>query len=275
MSGRLLLLEDVDSTQAEARRQFLAGGNGPLWILARQQSAGVGRAGRTWASPPGNLHLSLLFAPQAPLKHWPQLSMLASLVVCKAIARLMVQAGLPGLREALALKWPNDLLLNGRKLGGILLETVEAPHVPAAPAADAPPPDAGAERPVAMRRALIIGWGINITHAPPPEEVRWPAISLAETGMQLHPLLLFETLRDTFWRWYQVWQSHGGRNVHQAWRRRAYGLGRRMSLHTGQGTLAGTFEDIREDGALLLRTDDGTLHALMAGEVSKVMPEGE
>jgi len=270
VSGRLLLLEETDSTQEEARRRFLAGGNGPLWVLARQQAAGRGRAARRWVSPPGNLHLSLLFRPEAEQARWPQLSLLASLVACKAIARLAVRAGQPHLREELALKWPNDLLLDDRKLGGILLETVEVPH-----AFVSPGPNTGTQRQAAMRRALIIGWGINLAHAPPPGDVRWPAISLAESGMELHPLLLFETLRDAFWRWYQVWQSHGVRNVHQAWRRRAYGLGRRIRLNTGQGERTGIFEDIREDGALLLRTDDGALHALHAGEVSSVAPEGE
>ena len=252
MSGRLLLFDEIDSTQEEARRRFLAGVGGPLWVLAARQTAGRGRRQRAWQSPPGNLHLSLLFRPEAPLRRWPELSLLASLVAAKSIERLAAQSGRRELREDVALKWPNDVLLRGRKLGGILLETVQAPHEDG------------------QRQALIIGWGINLATAPPAEEVRWPAIALAETGLQPHPGLVFETLRDAFWRWYQVWQAHGARNVHQAWRKRAFGLGGMIRLRHGDEELRGRFVDIEPTGALVMELPDGTRKMLHAGEVAGV-----
>ncbi len=274
MSGRLLLLDEVDSTQAEARRQFVAGASGPLWVLARQQAAGRGRGGRAWISPPGNLHLSLLFRPEAELKRWPELSPLAALVAHKAIARLLAQAGRREVRDRLALKWPNDLLLDGRKLGGILLETVEAPH---ANTATAPVPDAPKEQ-GGVRRALIIGWGVNLLNAPPDEAVRWPAVSLAAAlgNEQLvpQPLLLFEVLRDTFWRWYQVWQSFGPRNMREAWLKRAHGLGGRLRLRHGGEVLEGRFADLGPAGELVLKLPDGTRHMLAAGEIERVEMPG-
>ncbi len=274
MSGQLLVLNEVDSTQIEARRRFEAGENGPLWVLARRQTAGRGRRARSWESPSGNLHLSLLFRPEVPLRRWPELSLLASLVAVKTIERLTVQAGRRDLREALALKWPNDVLLNGCKLGGILLETVQAVH--GASGATPPLPDAPAPGHGDLRRALIIGWGLNLAAAPPPEQVRWPATALAETGLEVHPGLVFETLRDAFWRWYQVWQAHGVRNVHQAWRKRAFGLGGMIRLRHGGEELHGRYVNIDPSGALVLQLADGRQRVLHAGEVAGVeMNEGK
>ena len=272
MSGRLLLLDEVDSTQAEARRQFAAGASGPLWVLARRQTAGRGRGGRAWISPPGNLHLSLLFRPEADLKRWPELSLLSALVAHKAIARLLAQAGRREVRDRLALKWPNDLLLDGRKLGGILLETVEAPHANAMPVPDAPMEGHG------TRRALVIGWGVNLLHAPPDEAVRWPAIALADAlgddRLVPQPPLLFEALRDAFWRWYQVWQSFGPRNMREAWLKRAHGLGGRLRLRHGGEVLEGRFADLGPAGELELELPDGTRRMLAAGEVERVEMPG-
>ena len=269
MSGRLLLFDAIDSTQEEARRQFLAGGNGPLWVLARWQTAGRGRGGRQWVSPPGNLHLSLLFRPEAAMRRWPELSLLAALVAHKAIARLLAQAGRVDVRERLALKWPNDLLLDGRKLGGILLETVEAPHANAAPVPDAPAPTGNG-----VRRALVIGWGVNLRHAPPDDVVRWSAISLAEAlgdeRLVPQPPLLFEVLRDAFWRWYQVWQSFGPKNVREAWLKRAHGLGGMVRLRHGGQELQGRFADLGPAGELVLELPDGGRRMLTAGEIERV-----
>lgn len=267
MSGRLLLFDEIDSTQEEARRQFLAGGNGPLWVLARRQTAGRGRGGRQWESPPGNLHLSLLFRPEVAMRRWPELSLLSALVAHKAIARLLAQAGCADVRARLALKWPNDVLLDGRKLGGILLETVEAPHGNALPAPDAPV-ESG------VRRALVIGWGVNLRHAPPDEMVRWPAVSLAEVlgdeRQVPQPPLLFEVLRDAFWRWYQVWQSFGPKNVREAWLKRAHGLGGMVRLRHGGRELHGRFADLGPAGELVLELPDGKRFSCMAGEVERL-----
>ena len=265
MTGRLLVLDEVDSTQDEARRHFVAGAPGPLWVLARQQKQGRGRSGRRWLSPPGNLHLSLLLRPEVELRRWPEMSLLAALVAHKALARLLAQAGRRDLRDALALKWPNDVLLHGRKLGGILLETVEAPHenVPT-PLPDAPEPHGG------VRRALIIGWGINLKQAPAREQARWPAISLAEAGVHLEPGLLLEVLRDTFWRWYQVWQAFGPKNVREAWRRRAHGLGGMVRLRHGRELLEGRFVDLGPAGELVLELAGGERRLFHAGEIEGV-----
>ncbi len=270
MTGRLLVLDEVDSTQDEARRRFIAGTPGPLWVLARQQAAGRGRSGRQWISPPGNLHLSLLFRPEVALRRWPEVSLLAALVAHKAAARLLARAGRRDLRDALSLKWPNDVLLHGRKLGGILLETVRAPGA----TDSATPPDAPATGHVEAggdgHRALVIGWGMNLRHAPPPDQARWPATSLSEHGVALHPGLMFEVLRDTFWRWYQVWQSYGPRNVREAWLKRAHGLGSTLHLRHGGELLSGRFADLGPSGELVLELPGGERRMFHAGEIEHV-----
>src|SRR5258708_39940625 len=115
-------LDTVDSTNAEALRRARAGERGPLWIVARQQSAGRGRRGRAWVSPPGNLHATLLLTDPAPAAAAPQLGFVAGLALVDAAA-----AAAPLLASRLALKWPNDLLCGARKIAGILIEGEGSP----------------------------------------------------------------------------------------------------------------------------------------------------
>ncbi len=250
-AGRHIVLDCVDSTQDEARRRYLEGELGPLWILARSQTAGRGRRQRSWRSARGNLHLSLLFVPPARKHRWPELSLLAALVAHKALARLAVMARRDDIRAALSLKWPNDLLLHGRKLGGVLPETVHDGN----------------------RQALVIGWGINLAHAPADTQVRWPATALCETGLPPPPPeVLFPLLRDTFWRWHHVWHEHGFSNVRDAWRRRVLGLGGQVSVRLGNEMLRGRFADIGPAGELELELTNGERRMLRAGEVVHVSP---
>ncbi|HHN67613.1 MAG TPA: biotin--[acetyl-CoA-carboxylase] ligase, partial [Thermopetrobacter sp.] len=213
--GRLIVHDAIDSTQDEARRLLAAGEAGPVWIMAHAQTAGRGRGGRRWVSPPGNLHLSLLMRPGVEARRWPELSLLAALAAHKALARLCVWAGRDDVRDALRLKWPNDVLLHGRKLAGLVLEGVDD--------------------------AVIIGWGVNLAHAPPDDAVRWPATALCDTGVTATPEQLFPVLRETFRRWHEVWRDFGFANTRKAWLKRAWGLGERLTMRVGDETLTGTF----------------------------------
>ena len=124
----VIRFDTVDSTNAEALRRACAGTRGPLWVVAAAQSAGRGRRGRAWTSPPGNLYASLLLVDPAPAAVAPQLAFVAGIAVRDAcIARRR-----PGLADALALKWPNDLLCRGAKIAGILIEG-RAPPTPSRP----------------------------------------------------------------------------------------------------------------------------------------------
>ena len=251
----LIVLDAVDSTQAEARRRLQARESGACWLLARRQTAGRGRKGRQWISPPGNLHLSLLLplddsgqgdalATQAFL---PQLSFVAALAAHKALCAAAMRHGLPQLQGLLALKWPNDVLLAERKLGGILLEaeTASAHHPP----------------------AVIIGWGVNLAQAPDEKAVRWPAVSLRDAGLALTPEVLARGIADAFARWFDIWRTRGFAPVREAWQARAWGMGRTVRFATEQAIVHGRMEGLDEDGALLLRTDEGTSMRFHAGEI--------
>ena len=114
---RLIAHEVLISTNVEALALARKGERGPLWVTAQRQTGGRGRRGRTWVSEPGNLHASLLLTDPAPAEHWPELAFVAALAVHDAVAEVA-----PALRPQLAIKWPNDLLLDGKKFAGILIE---------------------------------------------------------------------------------------------------------------------------------------------------------
>ena len=162
---RLAAHETLESTNAEALRLARGGERGPLWIVARQQTAGRGRRGSEWISPPGNLHATLLLVDPAPAECAPELSFVAALALHDAIVELA-----PSLRSDLSLKWPNDMLHGGGKLAGILIE---------------------GERP-ARELAVAIGIGVNCRHH--PGQTSYPATDLAAVGADISAESLFATL---------------------------------------------------------------------------------
>ena len=247
----LVVLDEAESTQDEARSLLKAGHEGPLWVLARRQTAGRGRGGMPWESAEGNLAASLLLRETAERNVLPQLSFVAALALHKAVRAVAMRHGAMRVADALELKWPNDLLLLGHKLAGILLESEPA---------------------VGERTPVIIGWGVNIRFAPKGADIRWPAISLAECGLAVSPEALLGELDDYFRRWHALWRRGGFAPVREAWTKRAWGLGRRVRVGTGGGRLEGTFRGIDESGAMLLVGDDGTVHALHAGEIEGLRP---
>ena len=150
---RLSAYDTLASTNAEALALARAAERGPLWIAARQQTAGRGRRGNAWVSPPGNLYATLLLTDPAPPDCAPQLSFVAVLALYDAIA-----ACAPALREALALKWPNDLLCRGAKLAGILIEGERAAE------------------------ALAVAIGIGVNCESHPSQTPYPATDLKGEG---------------------------------------------------------------------------------------------
>jgi len=224
--GRLIL-DTTDSTNEEARRRAPA--PEPLWILARKQTAGRGRLGRDWSSPRGNLSATLLIGRDEAPGELAKLSFHASLAVADLLAHFA-----PG--AEIATKWPNDALLTGSKVAGILLENVG--------------PGGG------HKANLAIGIGINLAHHPDPATSRWPPTSLvAETGAApgIEEALL--VLADHLDHWLGVTDFA---TVRAAWLTRASHLGRRIEVRLANQTLSGIFEDVDVEGALVLRTPNGT-----------------
>lgn len=232
-------MERVDSTNDEARRRVLAGAPHLTVIQASEQTSGHGRRGRTWVSRPGNLYVSFILRPQCAVATAGQVSFLVALALADALYEVS-----DGLLRATC-KWPNDLLLNGRKVSGILLEST-----------------ATAQGNVDW---LIAGVGVNLAHAPTGTD--FPATCLADEGAgQVTPERLLEALcQQLLVRW-TAWESHGFQSLRKDWLARAHGRGEILTVRLARETLRGRFVDLDEQGALVLDSGQGQRH-INAGDV--------
>jgi len=226
-------LEITDSTNAEAKRRAASGVRGPLWLRADTQSDGVGRSGREWYSPKGNLFTTLLMPINGELRD----AALVSFVACLAVADTL-DAYAP--LSLVSLKWPNDALLDGKKVAGVLLE-------------------AGGEL---DKRWLAVGIGINLVHK--PSEARWPPIALAEVSSPPSPDEALETLAQSFDAWQTQFETSGFLPIRDAWLSRAAHIREPIEARLADVTHTGVFQGIAEDGALLLAKDDGTIRITAA-----------
>ena len=223
------MLSEVDSTNAEALR-LAPNVAGPEWILGLRQTKGRGRRGRAWADPVGNFSATLLMHPAEAPDQVALRSFAASLALYDAFAELGAQG--------LALKWPNDVLLNGQKLAGILLEST------------------GRDGRI---DALCIGIGVNLIHAPDAvEEGAVPPTSLrAATGQTISPEGFLDTLAPAYARWEATFQTHGFAPIRTEWLNRAAKLGEVITARTMRDTHVGRFDTVDEGGNLVLQTDSG------------------
>ena len=234
---RCLNYETLGSTNAEALALARAGERGPLWITATTQSAGRGRRGRAWVSPPGNLYATLLLTEPSPTEMAPQLSFVAALALHDAVA-----ASAPALGPALKVKWPNDLLLGGAKLAGILIE--------------------GENEPVL---ATAIGIGVNCASHPPG--TAFPATDLASAGALVAPEQLLATLAQAMLRRLAQWsRGEGFAAIRADWLKRAAGLGEPIRVRLPEREFSGRFEGLDEAGRLLVGAE-GQVIPVTAGEV--------
>jgi BirA family biotin operon repressor/biotin-[acetyl-CoA-carboxylase] ligase len=236
---RLHRYKTLGSTNDEAKALARAGAPEGTLVWAEEQTAGRGRRGRIWLSPPGNLYLSLVLRPDGAPAHAAQLGFVTALGLGDGLAAL---AG-PALR--LSYKWPNDLLVNGRKLAGILLESENA----------------------ASDRVdfVVAGIGVNIIAA--PDDVEFPATSLTAEGVAgITPAILLEGFTRHFEIWAWRWRAAGFAAVRAAWLARASGLGEPVRVRLERSTVLGRFLDLDESGALVLEGAHGR-HHIAAGEV--------
>lgn len=238
----LHILDAINSTNAEARRRAEAGDSTSQWIVARQQSAGCGRRGRAWDSGNGNLFSTLLLLTSKSPAEAAQVTFVAAL----AVADLLDAFAVPG---SVSIKWPNDVLIDGKKAAGILIES--GTH-----------PSGGLW--------LAVGIGVNLAHA--PEETERPATSLA---VHLRPDIAYpppveaaaEVLAEAFAVWQDRWDRFGFQPILDAWTARTHGLEGPCVARLGHETVTGIADGVAPDGALRLRTADGTLRLISAGDV--------
>jgi BirA family biotin operon repressor/biotin-[acetyl-CoA-carboxylase] ligase len=223
---------DIDSTNDEAKREAAAGADAGLVVWADRQSAGRGRQGRAWQSPPGNLYCSILLRPQRPAFDVAQLSFAAALAACDALAPWQPRC-----------KWPNDVLIDGRKVAGILLET-EAVGTNVA--------------------WLVVGIGVNLVDHPAATET--PATSLAAHGGTMTPAAMLAGWCRQFDAWHRTWQARGFAPLRDAWLAHAHGLGGEIRVRYAQTETRGRFVDLDASGALVLENAEGRRH-ISAGAV--------
>jgi BirA family biotin operon repressor/biotin-[acetyl-CoA-carboxylase] ligase len=242
------ILDSVDSTMAEAARQApqLAG---PTWICALAQTAARGRRGRQWHNPPGNFAASLVTRPTEPPAQVALRSFVAALALRQALAGLIDTAGAQA-QATLGLKWPNDVLLNGGKVAGILLETQGS---------------------AARLDRLILGVGVNLRHAPPADSVEPGAlrpVSLRqETGVAVTPEAFLTALATAYDGYERQFVRYGFGPIRTEWLRHAARLGERITARTAQGAeTVGLFRDVDAAGNLILETAAGPV-AIAAADV--------
>jgi len=235
---RLAAFDSLASTNDEAKRLARAGAPEGTLVTARTQTAGCGRQGRRWVSGPGNLHASLVLRPEAHVSRAAQLGFAAALAIADAIRSFAPKA-------PVTLKWPNDVLLGGRKVAGILLESE----------GDA----------VGRVRFVVIGIGVNLASHPADSE--FPATSLATTGAAaVTPEAFLAALASALLLWYERWRGDGFAALRQAWLERAAGIGQVLRARLPGETIEGRFAGLDDDGMLLLDLPQGR-RRIAAGDV--------
>ena len=236
---RLIFHDSIGSTNDEAKRLARDGAAEGTLVWALEQTAGRGRRGRPWLSPRGNLYTSLIMRPDSPADRAAQLGFVAALGIGDGLAALLP------LRGNLSYKWPNDVLVSGRKIAGILLES---------------------ETTMLGRLAfLVVGVGINLVTS--PQNTEFPATSIKQQNLgDVAPAVMLEAFIQHFQIWERRWRECGFAPVRAAWRLAATGRGEPIRIRLGAATLCGRFRDIDEEGALMLDAEGQCRH-IAAGEV--------
>lgn len=207
-----------------------------LVFIVGEQTAGRGRSGRQWVSKPGDgLYMSVVIRPQRDRSDWPSLSFVASLSVCAAIEDLLPEIDT-------TLKWPNDLLIAGKKLGGILLE--------------------------AYGEHVIIGCGLNLKNAPKLDDPDWHATDLSKFAADAPlPRTVADAILQRFADYYNIWQDAGSAPLLARWQDKAEIIGKELSVRLHDETISGFCEALGRDGSLQLRDNTDRLHNITAGDV--------
>lgn len=253
---RIEVHQTVGSTNAVALSRAREGDHGRLWVVSAHQSAGRGRRGNHWATPQGNLAASLLCLVDASPTTAATLGFVAGLALDEAlrhvVPNLAVTIVLDGLEPGpltgghrLRLKWPNDVLLDGGKLAGILLE---------------------AEPAAAGGLAVVVGIGVNVVST--PVDLPYPAAALAAVTPGISASDVFHALSDAWAGLERLWAGGNGFGlIRELWLARAAGVGEEVAVRLGNHVFGGVFESIDDEGRLVIRAGDGTARAISAGEI--------
>lgn len=246
LAVQILRFDSLPSTNLEAAKRAIDGEPEGLCVVAREQTAGRGRLQRHWISPKdAGLYFSIILRPRFDQNLWPLLTLMAAVAVHDAL--------LAACDLKTDIKWPNDILVNDKKLCGILAETVET----------------------SLGRALVLGIGINLTGQAFPAELKDTATSVhAATHKISNPDVVLEALIIALQRHYEMLQSpHGAENIIREWSARSsYASGKRVRVSNGDEEIEGTTDGLDRDGALKVETDTGEVRTIRAGDVRGVRP---
>lgn len=239
-SAPVEFFDEIDTTILEAQRRVGRGETGPVWLAAKRQSAGRGRRGRAWRSLEGNLHVTYLAAADRPVAELALLGFAAGVAIAETL-----EAHIGGGRTTL--KWPNDVLIDGAKCAGILLDSGSAPGAPA---------------------WLALSFGVNLAAA--PQALDQPAISLRDAlpeGLAAPaPLDFLAALQPRLEHWDRRLQREGFEPLRAVWRERAHGLGALARVMQGEAAVEGRIVGLSPRGELELETAAG-LRLIAAGEL--------
>src|SRR2546430_800338 len=241
---QILRFDSLPSTNVEAASRAVEGAPEGLCVMASEQTSGRGRMERQWVSPKGTgLYCSIILRPQLDQSLWPLLTLMAAVAVHDALLDVY--------DLETDIKWPNDILVNDRKLCGILAETVDTP----------------------LGRAVILGIGVNLKHNSFSAEVEGVATSVeAATGRNADLELVIEPLFGSIVRYYQMLQHLGGsKEIVQEWSARSsYANGKRVRLVNSGEIVEGFTRGLESDGGLRIETDTGEIRIFRAGDVTAV-----
>lgn len=210
-----------------------------VWVWTALQTKGRGRRGREWVAKKGNFSATLLMKPDCDAQKGAELSFVAALALYDVLVSLSPV-------QSVELKWPNDVLLGGKKVSGLLLESAAS---------------AGGKL-----EWLSIGCGVNLTFH--PEDMPFPATSVSAAGIDPpDPIVFLERLAAAFVKRHRNWLDSGFASIRAAWLDHAKGQGEAIEARLGTETITGTFTDLDETGALVLELADGSIRKVTAGEV--------
>jgi BirA family transcriptional regulator, biotin operon repressor / biotin---[acetyl-CoA-carboxylase] ligase len=234
--------ERLGSTSDEAKTLAEHGAPDGTVIVAREQTAGRGRLNRVWFSPEGNLFMSAILRPAVAPAHAAELGFLGAVAVAEAVENCLPHTA------SIRLKWPNDVLVNGAKVAGVLLES-QLGRLDV--------------------RWIVLGIGLNVLHR--PEDAPYPATSLTLAGAQQTAETMLPLVLQRLSTWRELWRRHGFAPVRAEWLRRGHAWGEVLEVRIGGSLVRGRFAGLDDDGALLLETPGGG-QRITAGDVAFAPP---
>ncbi len=236
----LLAFDELDSTNEEAKRLAKAGGAHGAVVWAKKQTGGKGRLGREWVSQEGNLFVSILLKPERKIPDLSQLSFVASVALIESLVDMF------GDSHKLACKWPNDVLLDEKKLAGILLESFPCE--------------------LDGKQWVVVGVGVNVDSH--PSHTQFPSICLTEAGVELvSAKIVLSRFNHHFIECYNEWENKGFAGIRKRWTSYAWGMKKEITARLPDREITGIAQEIDPSGCLVIKDKKGAKHIIHAADV--------